>query len=64
MLYKGSFCWYGEDYTLYTEAKDKDDAFKNFVSQLGRKLKRNRSIISVYFLNQNIDNWKIEVNFV
>lgn len=60
MLFKGSFNWYCESHILYTRAKNKGLAFSNFISQLSKKLKRNRGFISIYFLKGNPDNWLIK----
>lgn len=60
MLYKGVFCWYGENHVLYTHAKNERKAFNNFITQLSKILSINRSVISVYFLKESIDNWSIK----
>lgn len=60
MLFKGVFNWYCELHTLYTHAKNERKAFNNFITQLSKTLKRNRSIVSVYFLKGSIDNWSIK----
>jgi len=60
-LYKGTFNWYGENYTLYTHAKCQSKAFSNFVTQLSKLLERERSAVSVYFVDGSKDNWKITV---
>lgn len=59
-LFKGTFNWYCEVHILYTRAKNKYKAFNNFIVQLSKILKRNRSTVYIYFIDGKKDNWDIE----
>ena len=59
-LFKGTFNYYCELHTLYTQAKNKSKAFNNFIMQLAKILKVSRRRIYLYFLNEKKDNWKIK----
>ncbi len=58
-LYQGTFNWYRELHVLWTNAKDKERAFNNFIQQLGEKLDRKRRHLLLYFLDEDRDNWKV-----
>ena len=60
MLFKGTFNWYCEIHILYTRAGNKELAFSNFITQLSKRLERNRGSISIYFLKEHPDNWLIK----
>ena len=57
-LYKGEFNLFGETYTLYTHAKDKATAKKNFEHQLAKKLNNSLHYIKFQF-NGEKDNYFI-----
>ena len=58
-LYKGTFNYAHESYTLYTHAITKELAFLNFTSQISKKVGYKQNYVRVYF-NGEIDNYYIE----
>jgi len=56
--YKGTFCWHGEDHILYTLAINQKKAFRNFCSQLAKKLERSASSVANYFIGT--DKYNVE----
>lgn len=59
ITFKGTFNWYGENHILYTVALNKDTAFRNFISQLSKKLKQDRQKVLTYINNKG-NSYKIE----
>lgn len=59
-IFKGTFNWYCELYVLYTQAKSKDKAFSNFVTQLCTLLKRNRRSIYLNFIDEEGKKYNIK----
>lgn len=56
--YKGTFNWYREVHTLYTEARGENTAYIKFTNALSKKLQRTPNIIRAYFGGQK-DNYEI-----
>jgi hypothetical protein len=59
-LYRGLFNWSGETHELYTHAVSLDQAFKHLTSKLAKKLSLTRYAVSIRFINNQKDNYKIE----
>ena len=59
LLYKGTFNWYGQIFTLYTHAVNKDRAFQNFITQISKKVGYNRYNVMGKF-NGSVDNYNIQ----
>ena len=60
MLFKGTFNWYCELFILYSQAKNENKAFNNFIIQLASKLNTSRRNIYLYFSNGRKDKFKIK----
>ena len=58
ILFEGIFNWYGETFTLYTHAKNENEAKENFMRRLAKKLNRGVSTIKIHFNGEN-DNYFI-----
>lgn len=58
-LYKGSFNFYGETMSFWTNAYSEKQAFTYFIKKLAFQLDRTRLSISNYFLSGK-DNYLIE----
>lgn len=59
MLFQGKFNLNGQMFYLFTSAKNKEIAFRNFIHQLDKKTKLGKSNIYNIF-NGNKDNYYIE----
>lgn len=59
-LFKGTFNWHCELFILYSQAKNENKAFNNFIIQLASKLNTSRRNIYLYFSNGRKDNFKIK----
>lgn len=52
-LYKGVFCWHGEDHAVYTHVKKVSNPFTIMIKKLSKKLDRSYLSVYNYFINTN-----------
>lgn len=57
--FKGVFNWYGENIILYTYANSSKTAYQNMISQLSKKVGKDRMNVNSYIKNKG-NSYKIE----
>ncbi len=62
-LYSGRFNYHGELHNLHTKANSEPKAFNNFITQLSKKLGQGRRSLLFYFLDEQVDNWKVREGY-
>ena len=58
-LFKGTFNWAGESYTLYTYSNSSEKAFLNFATQLSVILKSSKRAV-IYYFDGKKDNYYLK----
>ena len=57
-VYKGSFNWHGQVFTMHTSALSKTQARNNCIKRIAGEVDKPVGIVKLYF-NNGPDNWKV-----